>query len=76
MRGVRGEIGLALERDGEPEDRGERRPQAVSHDLRTPLAAILGLAVTLESQADLASDTAHDLASRISMNARKLDRIV
>jgi signal transduction histidine kinase len=50
--------------------------QAVSHDLRTPLAAILGLAVTLESQTDLASDTAHDLASRISMNARKLDRIV
>jgi PAS domain S-box-containing protein len=50
--------------------------QAVSHDLRTPLAAILGLAVTLESQTDLGSDEAHDLASRISMNARKLDRIV
>ena len=50
--------------------------QAVSHDLRTPLAAILGLAVTLESQADLGSDEAHDLAARISMNARKLDRIV
>ena len=50
--------------------------QAVSHDLRTPLAAILGLAVTLESHHDLASDEARDLASRISMNARKLDRIV
>jgi PAS domain S-box-containing protein len=50
--------------------------QAVSHDLRTPLAAILGLAVTLESQTDLGADEAHDLASRISMNARKLDRIV
>ncbi len=50
--------------------------QAVSHDLRTPLAAILGLAVTLEGQSDLGSDEAHDLASRISMNARKLDRIV
>jgi len=50
--------------------------QAVSHDLRTPLAAILGLAVTLESQEDLGSDEARDLASRISMNARKLDRIV
>jgi signal transduction histidine kinase len=50
--------------------------QAVSHDLRTPLAAILGLAVTLESQEDLRSDEARDLASRISLNARKLDRIV
>ena len=50
--------------------------QAVSHDLRTPLAAILGLAVTLESQDDLGSDEARDLASRISINARKLDRIV
>jgi len=50
--------------------------RAVSHDLRTPLAAILGLAVTLESQHDLGADEARDLASRISMNARKLDRIV
>jgi PAS domain S-box-containing protein len=50
--------------------------QAVSHDLRTPLAAILGLAVTLEHQPDLGTDEARDLVSRISMNARKLDRIV
>ncbi|MDP9296260.1 MAG: PAS domain-containing protein [Actinomycetota bacterium] len=51
--------------------------QAVSHDLRTPLAAILGLAVTLE-RADLQLDVedAHDLARRISGNARKLDRLV
>ena len=50
--------------------------RAVSHDLRTPLAAILGLAVTLEGQPDLGSEEARDLASRIALNARKLDRIV
>jgi PAS domain S-box-containing protein len=50
--------------------------QAVSHDLRTPLAAILGLAVTLESQEVLDTNEARDLASRIATNARKLDRIV
>ncbi len=50
--------------------------RAVSHDLRTPLAAILGLAVTLESQDSLDAPEARDLASRISVNARKLDRIV
>jgi PAS domain S-box-containing protein len=51
--------------------------QAVSHDLRTPLAAILGLAVTLERQdLELNADEAKDLASRIAANARKLDRLV
>jgi PAS domain S-box-containing protein len=51
--------------------------QAVSHDLRTPLAAILGLAVTLErADLELAPDEARDLAQRIAGNARKLDRLV
>ena len=51
--------------------------QAVSHDLRTPLAAILGLAVTLErGDVTLGGDDARDLASRIATNARKLDRMV
>jgi PAS domain S-box-containing protein len=51
--------------------------QAVSHDLRTPLAAILGLAVTLErDDVRLRDDEARDLAARIAVNARKLDRIV
>jgi PAS domain S-box-containing protein len=51
--------------------------QAVSHDLRTPLAAILGLAVTLERE-DVALDApdARDMARRIAANARKLDRMV
>jgi PAS domain S-box-containing protein len=51
--------------------------QAVSHDLRTPLAAILGLAVTLAQESiDLTEDDVRDLANRIAGNARKLDRIV
>jgi PAS domain S-box-containing protein len=51
--------------------------QAVSHDLRTPLAAILGLAVTLEREdIDISSTEAHELAGRIATNARKLDRMV
>ena len=51
--------------------------QAVSHDLRTPLAAILGLAVTLERHdLELNAKEAKELASRIAANARKLDRIV
>lgn len=51
--------------------------QAVSHDLRTPLAAILGLAITLErGDVHLAKDDARDLAGRIAENARKLERLV
>lgn len=51
--------------------------QAVSHDLRTPLAAILGLAITLErAEIDLPRDESRDLARRIATNARKLDRLV
>src|SRR6185436_13522080 len=51
--------------------------QAVSHDLRTPLAAILGLAVTLErDDIEMEAGEARDLAGRIAKNARKLDRLV
>jgi PAS domain S-box-containing protein len=50
---------------------------AVSHDLRTPLAAILGLAVTLgREDVDLTTGEIRDLASRIGSSARRLDRIV
>jgi signal transduction histidine kinase len=48
---------------------------AVSHDLRTPLAAILGLALTLERH-ELDEAEAKDLAGRIAANARRLDRMV
>ncbi len=51
--------------------------QAVSHDIRTPLAAILGLAITLESKAgEMSADDVRDLSSRIVENSRRLDRIV
>ena len=51
--------------------------QAVSHDIRTPLAAILGLAVTLEGRAyEMNADEVRDLSSRIVQNSRRLDRIV
>jgi PAS domain S-box-containing protein len=51
--------------------------QAVSHDLRTPLAAIVGLALTLErDDVELSAQEARDFATRIASNARKLDRIV
>jgi two-component system, OmpR family, sensor histidine kinase KdpD len=51
--------------------------QAVSHDLRTPLAGILGLAVTLAREdLHLDRDEMRDLAGRIAQNARRLDRLV
>jgi len=51
--------------------------QAVSHDLRTPLAAILGLAITLErGDVHLEAEDSQDLARRIADNARRLDRLV
>jgi PAS domain S-box-containing protein len=51
--------------------------QAVSHDLRTPLAAILGLAVTMEREdLELDAPEIHDMSGRIAQNARKLDRLV
>jgi len=51
--------------------------QAVSHDIRTPLAAILGLAVTLEHRAEeMSADDVRDLSSRIVQNSKRLDRIV
>ena len=52
--------------------------QAVSHDLRTPLAAILGLAITLE-RGDVQleeSDAQRPGAAGSPTNARRLDRLV
>jgi PAS domain S-box-containing protein len=48
--------------------------QAVSHDLRTPLTTILGIALTLERSgaSGLPADEAADLLHRLSANARKL----
>jgi len=48
---------------------------AVSHELRSPLTSILGLALTLEQQRLPQQDQA-DLLSRLAFNARKLDRLL
>lgn len=51
--------------------------QAVSHDLRTPLAVILGLAITMTREdLELDDEETRDMALRIARNARKLDRLV
>jgi signal transduction histidine kinase len=50
---------------------------AVSHDLRTPLTSILGLASTLERQdLDFPREEARELAHRIVRNSRRLHRLV
>jgi len=48
---------------------------AVSHELRSPLTAVLGLALTLEMQT-LEPAEAEDLLHRLAANARKLDRLL
>jgi PAS domain S-box-containing protein len=50
--------------------------QVVSHDLRTPLAAILGLAIIIQRGEVTLEGDAREMASRIAANARKLDRMV
>jgi PAS domain S-box-containing protein len=51
--------------------------QAVSHDLRTPLASVLGISLTLQRGRSLLSpDDTDDLLGRLAANARRLDRIL
>ncbi|HEX5879956.1 MAG TPA: histidine kinase N-terminal 7TM domain-containing protein [Actinomycetota bacterium] len=51
--------------------------QAVSHDLRTPLASVLGMSLTLQrGRGRLTPDDTDDLLGRLAANARKLDRIL
>jgi PAS domain S-box-containing protein len=51
--------------------------QAVSHDLRTPLTNVLGIALTLQRGSDgLPPDLVADLVQRLTTNARKLDRLL
>src|SRR5215216_5009584 len=51
--------------------------QAVSHDLRTPLASVLGISLTLQRGRALISQAdTDDLLSRLAANARRLDRIL
>ena len=48
---------------------------AVSHELRSPLTSILGLALTLE-RTRLPEEEQADLLRRLATNARKLDRLL
>ena len=51
--------------------------RAVSHDLRTPLTVILGVALTLErSEHLLAAEERLELVRRLGTNARKLNRLL
>ena len=51
--------------------------QAVSHDLRTPLASVLGISLTLQRGRALISQAdTDDLLGRLAANARRLDRIL
>jgi PAS domain S-box-containing protein len=51
--------------------------QAVSHDLRTPLASVLGIALTLQrGRVRLRPTDVDDLLGRLISNARKLDRLL
>jgi PAS domain S-box-containing protein len=51
--------------------------QAVSHDLRTPLTSVLGIAATLDRGHQLlAASEVRDLLGRLSSNARKLGRLL
>ncbi len=49
---------------------------AVSHELRSPLTSILGLALTLERSPDIHGRDRDDLLERLAANARKLDRLL
>jgi PAS domain S-box-containing protein len=50
--------------------------QAVSHDLRTPLTTVLGIALTLEQRTALPDEDVADLLGRLSASARKLDGLL
>jgi PAS domain S-box-containing protein len=51
--------------------------QAVSHDLRTPLASVLGISLTLQrGRGRLGPEDTDDLLGRLAANARRLDRIL
>jgi PAS domain S-box-containing protein len=49
---------------------------AVSHELRSPLTSILGLALTLERAPDIQGQDRDDLLTRLAANAKKLDRLL
>ena len=83
------QIALALERSRLAEAAAAARTQAdtertrsallssVSHDLRTPLAAITGAATSLREDAgELAPETRRELAATIADESQRLNRLI
>ena len=88
-RALAGQTALALERCRLGDQAQEARTQAeterarsallssVSHDLRTPLAAITGAASGLrDDRGSLSEATRHELAETISEQAQRLNRLI
>jgi len=83
-----GQVALAAERIRSAHDAQEAKLQveaerlrssllsAVSHDLRTPLAAIAGASSTLVDDAGLDTATRHELAESIFEESERLNRLV
>jgi len=89
LRAMVGQTTLALERTRLAAEASSARAQAeterarstllssVSHDLRTPLAAITGAATSLRDDgARLSEATRHELADTITEEARRLNRLI
>jgi PAS domain S-box-containing protein len=67
----------ATERLRELDEMKDAFLQAVSHDLRTPLTSVLGIAVTLDRGLQrLPANEVRDLLGRLAANARKLGRLL
>ena len=49
---------------------------AVSHEMRTPLASVLGIAITLDRKPDLAGDAQRMLLRQLAENANRLDQLL
>ncbi|HVU86730.1 MAG TPA: sensor histidine kinase KdpD [Pirellulales bacterium] len=83
-----GQVALAAERIRSAQDAQRAKLQAeaerlrssllsaVSHDLRTPLAAIAGASSTLVDDSGLDTNTRHELAESIFEEAERLNRLV
>lgn len=76
---------VAAVRDAAPRRETERRVdqmrmnlvRAVSHDLRSPLASMMGLAMTVEEHLDqLRPEQVRDMLRRLRRNGRRLDELI
>jgi two-component system, OmpR family, sensor histidine kinase KdpD len=88
LRALASQTALALERcrladeaqaatmEAEAERTRNALLSSVSHDLRTPLAAITGAASSLHDVAALSAETRRELADTISEEAQRLNRLI